>query len=85
MNVVFKKISSCGTIELPILSRGSTHFVDVYPELVIQHDVSTQADMFLACSSPKEPGTPVIENDSAVSFTDDMYVNIVNHDYNNYS
>ena len=85
MNVVFKKISSCGTIELPILSRGPTHFVDVYPELVIQHDVSTQADMFLACSSPKEPGTPVIENDSAVSFTDDTYVNIVNHDYNNYS
>ena len=85
MNVVFKKISSCGTIELPVLSRGPTHFVHVYPELVIQHDVSTQAGMFLACSSPKEPGTPVIENDSAVSFTDDTYVNIVNHDYNNYS
>ena len=24
----------------------------MYPELVVQHDVSTQADMFLACSSP---------------------------------
>ena len=37
--------------------------------------------MFLACSSPKEPDTPVAENDSAVSFTDDTYVNIVNCDY----
>ena len=49
--------------------------------MVIQHDVSTQADMFLACSSPKEPNTPVVENYSAVSFTDETYVNIVNCDY----
>ena len=70
------KSGSC-TTELPILSRGPTHFVDVYPELVVQHDVSTQADMFLACSSPKEPCTPVSEDNSAVSFTDDMYVNII--------
>ena len=60
-----------------MLSRGSTHFVDVYPELVVQHDVSTQADMFLAYSSPKEPCTPVSEDNSAVSFTDDTYVNII--------
>ena len=50
------KSGSC-TTELPILSRGPTHFVDLYPELVVQHDISTQADMFLACSSPKEPCT----------------------------
>ena len=68
------KSGSC-TTELPILSRGPTHFVNVYPELVVQHDVSTQVDMFLACSSPKEPCTPVSEDNSAVSFTDDTYVN----------
>ena len=49
----------------------------MYPVLVLQHDVSTQADMFLACSSPKEPCTPVLEDNSAVSFTDDTYVNII--------
>ena len=70
------KSGSC-TTELPILLRGPTHFVDVYPELVLQRDVSTQADMFLACSSPKEPCTPVSEDNSAVSFTDDTYVNII--------
>ena len=42
-------------IELPLLSREPTQFVYVYPELVIQHDVSTQADIFPACSSPKKP------------------------------
>ena len=67
---------SCIT-ELPILSREPTHFIDVYPELVIQHDVSTQADMFLAYSSPKEPCTPLMEDNSAVSFTDNTYVNII--------
>ena len=43
----------------------------------MQHDVSTQADMFLACSSPKEPCTPAMEYDSAASFTDDTYVSII--------
>ena len=47
--------------------------MEIYPELVVQHDASTQADMFLACSSPKEPATPVIL-DSSYSI-DDMYVN----------
>ena len=51
-------------IELPILSRGPTHLMEIYPELVVQHDASTQADMFLACSSPKEPATPVILDSS---------------------
>jgi len=67
----------CDITELPILSRGPTQFVDIYPELVMQHDVSTQADMFLACSSPKEPCTPAMEYDSAASFTDDTYVSII--------
>ena len=68
-------------IELPILSRGPTHFfMDIYPELVMQHDVSTQADMFLACSSPKEPATPVMLDSSySQTITDDTYVN---HDDN---
>ena len=44
---------------------------------MLQHDVSTQADMLQAYSSPKEPYTPVLEDNSAVSFTDDMYVNII--------
>ena len=73
---VFKTFSF-GLTELPILSRGPTHFVNVYPELVVQHDVSTQADMFLACSSPKEPDTPVVEGDVTRTLTEDTYVNIV--------
>ena len=58
------------------LSTGPTHFMNVCHELVIQHDVSTQADMFLACSSPKEPGTPVVEDDAIGTFMEDTYVNI---------
>ncbi len=73
---VFKHFSF-GLTELPILSRGPTHFVNVYPELVIQHDVSTQADIFLACSSPKEPGTPVVEDDATRTFNEDTYVDII--------
>ena len=65
------------SLELAILSRGPTHFVNVYADMVIQHDVSTQADMFLACSSPKQPCTPVMQDDSTVSFTDDTYINII--------
>ena len=65
-----------GLIELPTLSRGPTHFVDIYPELVVQHDVGTQADMFLACSSPKEPATPVmIDSSYSQTIIDDTYVN----------
>ena len=56
---------------------GPTHFVNVYPELVVQHDISTQVDMFLVCSSPKELGKPVEEGDVTRTFTEDAYVNIV--------
>ena len=37
--------------------------------------------MFLACSSPKEPGTPVVEGDVTRTFTEDAYVNIVYSTY----
>ena len=62
--------------ELPVLSRGPTQFVNiyVYPETVIQHDVDTQADMFLACSSPIQSSSPVMEQASSISLPDDMSV-----------
>ena len=69
---MYLKHFSFGLTELPILLTGPTHFVNVYPELVIQHNVSTQADMFLACSTPK-----VVEDDATRTFTEDTYVNII--------
>ena len=63
--------------ELLILSRGQTHFVNVFLDVVVQRDVSTQADIFLTCTSPKQPYTPVMEDDSTASFTYDMYINII--------
>ena len=59
-------------VELPVLSRSPTHFVDIYPDVVIQHDVGTQADMFLACSSPVESPSPVMEQASSISLPEDM-------------
>ena len=50
---ILLKLLSCVDIK-PILSRSSPQFANFYPEPIIQHDVSTQADMFLACSSPKQ-------------------------------
>ena len=49
---ILLKFLLCVDIKL-ILSR-SPQFANFYPEPIIQHDVSTQADMFLACSSPKQ-------------------------------
>ena len=60
-------------IELLILSRGLTQFVDIYPELVVQHDVSIQVDKPVASSSPVEPGTPLMADDSATRFHDNTY------------
>ena len=37
-----------------ILKKSPPQFVSIYPDPVIQHDASTQADMFLACLSLKE-------------------------------
>ena len=59
---------------LPVLSRDSTCFVNIYPETVIQRDVGTQVDMFLACSLPIESPSLVTEQDSSISFLDDMLV-----------
>ena len=38
----------------PILTKSPPQFVSIYPDPVIQHDASTQADVFLECTSPKE-------------------------------
>lgn len=48
----------------PILTRSSTKFADFYPSSIIQHDVGTQADMFLTCSSLKEAELTENEEDS---------------------
>ena len=56
------------------MSRGPTRFVNIYPELVVQHDVSIRVDEPVESSSPVEPGTPLMDNDSASSFADDTYV-----------
>ena len=45
-----------------ILTKSPPQFVSIYPYPDIQHDASTQADMFLACSSPKK--TEESEEDS---------------------
>ena len=37
-----------------MLTKSPPQFVNFYPDPIIQHDASTQADMFLACSLPKE-------------------------------
>ena len=64
-------------IELLILSRGLTQFVDIYPELVVQHDVSIQVDKPVASSSPVEPGTPLMADDSATRFHDDSMLKVL--------
>jgi len=59
-----------------MLTKSPPQFVNFYPDPIIQHDASTQADMFLACSSPKEAE----ENDedsqnvtvTTLSFNEDM-------------
>ena len=68
-------------IEFPILSRGPTQFVDIYPELVVQHNVSIQVDKPVACSSPVEPGTPLMADDSTTSFPDYMYAQTLQKSY----
>ena len=47
--------------------------MNIYPELVVQHDVSIQVDKPVACSSPVEPGTPLMGDDSTTSFADNTY------------
>ena len=50
---ILLKLLLCVDIQ-PVLSRSPTQFAYFYPEPIIEHDVSTQADMFLASSSPKQ-------------------------------
>ena len=63
-------------IDIKPISTKSPQFVSIYPDPVIQHDANMQADMFLACSSPKE--TEESEEDSrnltvtTLSFNEDM-------------
>ena len=37
-----------------MLTRSGPKFMDIYPDTPTQHDVGTQADVFLATSSPKQ-------------------------------
>ena len=46
----------------PNLTCSPVRYINIYPEPVIQHHISTQADMFLACS------TPIISDTSTYTF-----------------
>ena len=41
-------------VDFPVLTRSGPKFMDIYPDTPTQHDVGTQADVFLATSSPKQ-------------------------------
>ena len=58
----------------PTLTRSSTKFADFYPSPIIQHSVGTQADMFLACSSPKEAELIEDENSRDATATTVSYL-----------
>ena len=53
-----------------MLARSGPKFVDIYPEVPMQRDVCTQADMFLAVSSPKQP-SPAPTSEATISFGDE--------------
>ena len=56
-----------------VLTKSAPTFVNIYADMPIeQKDVSTQADMFLAVSSPKQPEFE--ETTCSTSFEDIMYV-----------
>lgn len=57
-------------VDLPVLTRSGPKFVDIYPQPIIQRDISTQADMFLAVSSPKQ-SSPVPTPEVTMSFDDE--------------
>ena len=59
-------------IDLPVLSRSGPKFVDIYPETATQKDACTQADMFLAVSSPKQSSPdPASAPEVTISFGDE--------------
>ena len=37
-----------------MLTWSGPKFIDIYPDIPTRHDVGTQADVFLATSSPKQ-------------------------------
>ena len=56
-----------------VLTKSAATFVNIYGDMPIeQKDVSTQADMFLAVSSPKQ--SELAETTYSTSFEDIMYV-----------
>ena len=57
-------------IDLPVLTRSGPKFVDINPEAPTQQDPCTQADMFLAVLSPKQP-SPAPTPDITISFGDE--------------
>ena len=64
-------------IDMPqLLTKSAPTFVNIYGEPPVeQKDMSTQGDMLLAVSSPKQ-STPVPETEASTSFCDEetMYV-----------
>ena len=57
-------------VDLPVLTRSCPKFMDIYPEVPTQQDACTQADMFLAVSSPKQP-SPAPTPEFTISFGDE--------------
>ena len=57
-------------IDLPVLTKSGTKFVDIYPETATQKDQSIQNDMFLAVLSPKQ-SLPACTPEVIISFGDD--------------
>ena len=56
-----------------VLTKSVSTFINIYTDMPVeQKDVSTQADMFLAVSSPKQP--ELAETTCSTSFEETMYV-----------
>ena len=56
-----------------VLTKSAASFINIYADMPVeQNDVSTQADMFLAVSSPNEP--ELAETTCNTSFEETMYI-----------
>ena len=56
-----------------VLTKSAPTFINIYADMPVeQKDVSTQAYMFLAVSSPKQP--ELAETTCSTSFEETMYV-----------
>ena len=51
--------------------------MDIYPQPVVRQDVSTQADIFLAVSSPKQ-SSPATTPEVTMSFGDEDLMYVIN-------